>query len=274
MKKIFLPCFLLIFFCESSLLAQQLVEINKTRIEKPLAISVDKKAALFIADQQGNINKYDSLGNLELNFSPQRIREADGLEAWLTLRIFVFYQDFQEYTLLDRFLNPKADEAYRFNSPQIGFVQAASLAADNDIWLFDNTDFSLKKYNPQTENISVNTALDLLLNPRRYEINFIREYQNLLMVNDPNSGILIFDNLGNYKKTLPYLHLKYIGVLANEICVLKEQKLELFDLYSSAIRSIQLPTGTTWQFATLLSPTKLVALSDQSLHVFQINTSD
>jgi hypothetical protein len=247
--------------------AQELKKTVEIKIKKPLMISIDKAQSLFVADEKGNINKYDSLGNFILNYSPPKVAEITLLEAWPTVRIFAFYQNFQESKLLDRFLNLIAD--YPVNEHRIGFAQLIAPAGDNNWWILDNRDFSLKKYNPQTNELVLHNSLDLILNPENYAINFMREYQNLLFINDKNSGILVFDNFGNYKKTLPYLNLNYIGVHENELVFLKDKSLIFYDLYKNSERKVSLPSNESWLFATTINH-KIVALTDSKIVYFEV----
>jgi hypothetical protein len=232
-------------------LCAQNLKLQKSLATHPaMTISLDKKQSFFLADARGNIYKYDSTGKEQLNFSPTKLADITLLEAWQTMRVFVFYRDLQEFLLLDRFLNPVAQ--YPINQEVIGFAHLSTLSADNSIWVLDNRDFSLKKYDPKNDILLVHTSLDLILNSQNYEINFMREYQNLLIINDKISGILIFDNLGNYKKTLPYTQLNYLSILEDEICFLQNNELIFFDLYKLTERKVVLPATEKWRFALQL----------------------
>ncbi|NJO03597.1 MAG: hypothetical protein HC880_19655 [Bacteroidia bacterium] len=251
------------------MVAQSLKLLHKVPIGKPTAISVDKRRLLYISDEQGNVYQYDTTGQRLLNFSPPRPRDVSLLEAWQSLRIFLFYREYQEYTLLDRFLTPPATQAaYQFNPEQIGFAQVATMAADNNLWVLDNRDFSLKKYDPIREMTLVHTALDLVLDPSNYDINFIREYQNILLINDRQQGILLFDNLGNYQRTLPYPNLNYLGVTQNALCFLQGTNLCFYDLYQGHEYKIKLPQEPEWLFATLVG-NRIAALSRNHLFIFE-----
>lgn len=219
--------------------AQTLELIKTIKINAPDKVSVDRYSNIFVCDGDGNVNKYDTVGNLKLTYSPQKIGNISLIEAWNSVKIFLFYKDFQEYVILDRFLTPIS--IYNFDLSSIGFARTATLAADNNLWIIDDSDFSLKKYDIQLQTITIETPLDLLLDAREYDINFMREYQNMLFINDYNSGILVFDNLGNYKKKLPFSRLESFGFLNEELYYLEDNKIHLFHLYNFNTRTIQLP---------------------------------
>lgn len=239
----------------------------ETRIEGALAMSQDRKGNIFIADSQGSLDVYDTTATRILNFASSNGRAPSHLEAWLTLKVFLYYEAFQEYVILDRFLN--TSEPFGLNEELIGYASVASLSSEENIWLFDNTDFSLKKYEPLLDRLLVNTPLDLVLDPDDYRIVYMREYQNLLLLSDFNSGILLFDNLGNLKKKLDYPGVSYVGVLGNSLCFAQGKRFVVYDLYTQEERSVALPAGESWKFATLV-PGKWVLVSDGLLKIMEI----
>lgn len=245
---------------------QELKVVRSIPILKPAAVSVDRNFQVYVCDEKGNIDKYDSSGKLLVHFSPPIVAKPSLVESWLTLRIFVFYEEIQSYALFDRFLNPL--NTLRFNEETIGFAKIATIAADNSLWVFDNSDFSIKKYDPVLEQNIVYSPLDLLLDPRNYEINFMREYQNILLISDLNTGILLFDNLGNYRKKLPYQNVRYIGAIDDEIYFINEKVWIYFDLYQLKERKIQLPKDKNWLFVLQAGKQKL-GLTENQLCFFE-----
>lgn len=234
------------------------------------AISQDRKGNIYISGPQGSLDVYDTTGTRLLNYASSNSRITTHVEAWLTLKVFLFYEAFQEYVTLDRFLNP--NEPFGLNEDLLGYASAATLSSDEGLWLFDNTDFSLKKYDPNLDRLQVNTPLDLILDPDDYSIVYMREYQNLLLVSDVNTGILLFDNLGNLKRTLEYPGVSYIGVLDNTICFAQENTFVVYDLYTQEDKQVPLPPGEAWKFATLVSG-KWVLVSDRLLKILDIPES-
>jgi len=89
----------------------------------------------------------------------------------------------------------------------------------------------------------LNAPLNLVLDAKDYDINFMREYQNTLFINDRNSGILVFDNLGNYRKKLPFVGLTSFGVINDELYFLVSNQVHFFHLYNFTERTMTLPAG-------------------------------
>jgi hypothetical protein len=219
-----------------------MTSIPATGLDK---VSQDTYGHLYISDIKGNINKYDSTGKFLLNYSPQKLGTVTLLEAANTIRIFVFYRDFQEYVMLERFLGPNPNSS--LNEAEIGFARQATLGSDYNLWIIDETDFTLKKYDRQFNKVLFKTPLELLLDPREYDINFLREYQNNLYVNDKNSGLLVFDVFGSYKKKIPFKGLDYFAFLDDELYYMKNDTLFFFHLYLFTSREIALPPGKKYK---------------------------
>jgi len=226
-------------------LAQPLQIVRTVELDKPQHISNDRYGNIYVADQAGNLNRYDSLGQFALNYSPPKLAEISLLEARPTVRIFAFYRELQEYVLLDRFLVPI--EHYRLDLPELGFVRVAAPSLDNLLWLYDDVNFSIKKYDKQFNKVTFRVPLDLLLNSGAdYDINYLAEYQNQLFVNDRNSGILVFDNLGNFQRKIA-TQTEGFNFWQNEIYFLEDGAIRFFHLYRAQERRVGLPTALDGQ---------------------------
>jgi hypothetical protein len=235
-------------------------------------VSIDTYSNFFIADDKGNVYKFDSLGKQQLQFSPLKKGDISLLEAWRTVNVFIFYRDLQEYIILDRFLTTSQQNfSFRqFNNnddKRIGYARIANLALDNNLWVFDDEDFSLKKYNTSLNKVTLHTPLDLILDPSFYDLTYMREYQNLLFINDKNSGILIFDNLGNYKTKLPYKNLSYFNFVGNSIYFISENNLVTIDIYTSRQESIPMPEGKKFNYV-LVGENKTYFFSKEEIEIY------
>ncbi len=229
------------------------------------AVSIDRYGMFYFSDQDGSIFKYDTLGVLQITYSPPRKADVTILEAWRNVNIFVFYRNLQEFVLLDRFLSPSPNS--RIESSEVGFARLATFSYDNNVWLIDETDFSLKKYSISRNKTELTTNLDLVLDPNLYDMNFIREYQNFVFVNDKNSGVLIFDNMGNYKTKIPVKELSYVGFFNDEICFQEGEKIKFINIYTYSERTESLPEKGSFQFL-LYSKSCLYLFKENSIEVY------
>lgn len=245
------------------LIAQNYELLDSIPIERPHKVSRDKQGNLYLVSQSGDVDKYDTSGELLEHFSPEKPGDITLIEAWNPLKVFLYYGDFQEYMFLDRFLT----STNRFSLSQVSsYVGLATMSGDNNIWLIDYSDFSLKKYDVTLGRITIQQPFDLLMAKSNYDIDFVREYQNLLFFSDTDEGILVFDNLGNYLKTWPEMGVRYFNFFKDEMYFIKENEIHLYDIYQNVQRTEKIPRPAI--FASLAQD-RLLLVSDDYLWICQ-----
>jgi hypothetical protein len=143
--------------------------------------------------------------------------------------------------LLDRFLTPITE--VRLADVLDGTVRVATLAPDNRIWLLDESNLVLRKFDPNTQRLAQNTPLDLIIGRSRPDFRFLRQYQNNTYLVDRNTGIYVFDNLGTYKKKIPFVGLSMVGFRGDELYYFDAGAVHFFHLYNLTERRVALPAG-------------------------------
>lgn len=232
-------------------------------------VSVDRNGSVYLLDKGRSLFMLDSLGRPINTFSPPSRGRITAVEAWNPMKVFLFYEDRQEFMLLDRFMNPIASTRLT-DLGYMGNVQAATLTSDDSFWLFNESNFTLSKLDLRYQKPIIETPLDLILDKARFDVRFLREYQNMLYLLDYNGGVYVFDNLGNYKTKLPFTGLTYIGFKGNELYFVKENQLHFFDLYKQTERIIELPADKNYRSA-LLSNNTLYLFADEQLDVYRMS---
>ncbi|MCX2738622.1 hypothetical protein [Pontibacter anaerobius] len=225
---------------QDTLQAPVLTYSHSIAISSPSAISQDRNGYIYLLDERLNLLRLNPLGQPVDTYSPPARGRISSLHAWNPMKIVLFYEGSQELVLLDRFLRPISSTDL-LDLQYEGTAKAAAPAADQGYWLFDETSLTLSKLNPAMRQITVETPLNLLLNREEFDVRQLREYQNLVYLLDFNSGILVFDNLGNYKKKLPYTGLQHLGFRNNALYFVKDGKLYFYDLYTQKERVLELP---------------------------------
>ncbi|MFC2125824.1 hypothetical protein ACFLU5_13535 [Bacteroidota bacterium] len=224
---------------------QSLEFYNRFEIPSYTSLSIDRGDFLFIAESSGSIQKYDWDGNLVLTFSSGRIAPVTNLEARMTNKIFVFYNDLQQYLVLDRFMTSISD--LHLPPDLIGYAHIATLAPDNNVWIIDDNDFSLKKFSPQYSEVLLITPFDLLLDNDNYAIEDMTEYQNRLYISDKYKGILVFDNMGNYLDTKPYMGIDELSFYRDYLLVSHFDTLQFIDLYRFEKKQFKIEDLSDWE---------------------------
>lgn len=180
-------CFILLF----PALAQEPVPLPDWK-----TVSADNAGRLYITTASGDLLRRDFP---PLIYSPSRKSAITLVDVTNPLRPFLFYEGLQEYVLLDRFLTETGRYSLEAFTSYAGIV-APSL--NNQLWVLDMVDFSIKKADPQFGQVLIRIPLPQVLDPGSSEFTSLREYQNLLFLADRNSGIYLFDNMGNYLRRI------------------------------------------------------------------------
>jgi hypothetical protein len=196
MKKLALTLIFSILWAVESmsqdLLENALAEIEINGLDQ---VSMDNQDQIFISSRQGDLYLYDSKGNRLNYFSPPRQGRINQLEAAWTVNIFTFSEDLQEYRVLDRFLNPIAE--HNFFDASINLAKAATFGNNNIVWVWDESDLSLKRMDYLRNLLLDAQPLPLLTDSKNLNILEMREFKNRLFVLAPEEGVFVFDNQGN-----------------------------------------------------------------------------
>lgn len=227
--------------------------------------SIDRYELLYVADANGDIHKIDTLGNKLLTWSPQKKAEVTLMEAWRNVNVMLFYRNFQEIILLDRFLADNSTS--KLNNNNIGFARLATQSSDNNLWIVDESDYSLKKYNLTYNKIDFSTSLDLIIDPEQYDLYYLREYQNQVYLIDRNQGILVFDIMGNYKNKIPAKGITFSNFLNDEVYYSQNDSIYFVNLYTYKRRQKALPAKGSK--AVLTGSKVMYLIYDKKVDLFQ-----
>ncbi len=229
---------IIILAFSSSINAQQWVLLDSIPLaDKVEILTKDRANNLYLAFANGTITKLDSSGVLIANYASQAYASPSNLESWASLRLFVFFDNTQQYTFLDRFLSG----AQLTQLPtELGYISLATASSNNQLWLIDDRAYRLIKYDFEFDQIILERSFNQLPQALDIRPSQIKEYQNRLYVGDKSKGILVFDNLGNFVN-LWEVSPNYFDFVGNELYFLEQDHLIFYSLYSDHVRRLQLP---------------------------------
>lgn len=201
-------------------------------------MEVDKMQQLYLLVGDNSLFKYDNKGNLTFQFNENNLGPISYIDVSNPFRILVYYDDYATVVFLDRTLSElQRHDLSELDLPQ---VEALGTASDNNLWLFDNNSYTLKKLDQKNEVLVESLDLNLLLTEALDPVRLL-EADNRVYINSPNLGLLVFDLLGNYIKTIPLLELEYFQWHEGQIFYTKEKKLQAYHLLSFQHKNIELP---------------------------------
>lgn len=236
--------------------------------------SVSVSANFFTTDYLGNsyvvrgseLIQYDSLGNKKYNFSENIAGRLKSVDASNPLKTLLFYPDFAQINFLDSKFAVQSKILLR----NIGIQQPvlACNSATGGFWVYDLQDFQLKyltdKLQVKYESGNVSQVINYDLKP-----SAMAEFDNLLYVNNPSTGILVFDNFGTYIKTIPEKNIASFQVVRNELVFFSDKKLKSLNLLTFASNEISLGNAATEGILTArIEKQKLFLLKKENFEIY------
>ena len=218
----------------------QLIPADSVRTtHEIIAYSADRTGNIFVETEGGSIIKYSRELDSLAAYNPSRVGDFKLIEAWHGFQVFAFSQKFQDFVLLDRFL--ARENRYNLGETGMYFVDLATISSDQNLWLFEENGLRLMKYNFRSGETVLEVNLDQWLTNSNHEFSFIREYQNLIFLQDIESGTYVFDNMGNFIKQINTGGANYLSFYNESAYFLRPGELVQLGLYSNDLRAFRLP---------------------------------
>jgi len=266
-KKCSLYC---LFFLPNWLLAQQHDSIYQPTHQIEVTaqkIQVDPLAQLYAILPDNQVVKYHLSGEELFRFNNNTQGALTTVDVTNPLTVLLYYGNFQTIILLDRTMNEQARlNLLHLNIP---YVSTVGLSVDNKIWIYDETNFRLKKIDQNGQTVLTSADLSLLLGIA-FRPDQIIAYGNWVFVNDPQKGILVFDQFGQYHKTIPEIGVSNVQVFDDFLICQTKRGLFSFHLQTNQKNTINLPTGIDSQKALFIVKGHLFLQEQDRIEVYQI----
>lgn len=208
--------------------------------------SIPFSKVLFTTDHLGNayviaenqLLQFDSHGKPKATYSETGLGALRSVDASNPLKILLYYPDFLQINVLNSKLALQSTIRLR----PLGITQPTLICNSNNegYWIFDMQDFQLKKIDLNLQvkfesgNVSQNVGYDILP-------DFLVESENYVYLNNPATGILVFDLYGTYYKTIPVKNLGSFQIINDELLYVSMNKLISFHLKKLEEKEILLP---------------------------------
>lgn len=192
-----------------SAVGQSAVGLDTGRVQKHLHtlptfcrdFTTDKLQNVYVVDKNNRVHKYGPDGREQFHFNNNTRGALAYIDPTDPFNLLLFYPELQVVATLDRTMNETAVlelfTAGIFNATAIG------LATDNNIWVYDQAAFRLKKVGQNGEVLVQSDNLSALLDAPPKAAQLLAN-NNIVYLNCPGQGIYVFDNFGQFHQLLPY----------------------------------------------------------------------
>lgn len=229
------------------------------------AIEVDKLDNYYLIKCNGEIQKYSAENHLLYVYNSQESNNISYLDVSDPHKLLIFSKDYQNIKILDNTLSLmktiQLDPSQNYD--------AIGTSNDSNIWLHNQLKNELCKIdlsgNPLEQNIKIETNLQNISKSR------IIENENMVFICDDTEGVLIFDNLGLYLRSLKLQSIENPTIKDNSFIYFDKVQQEIFsyDLDSESIRTLKNLKGMN-AISSIISNNEIIILTKDSIRKIKI----
>lgn len=251
---------LILFLLVSPLLVIGQKRVTAIDIKDVASAYVDRPGDLYILHTDNKVSKFDTLGmpvaDMGFEKTPTVFEPRDGA------RLFIYFADVKQ----GAFFSEGTSQGFFIYDYFAMEPVFATSCGDNQVWIVDKGDWSIKKLDPKAGKIVAEATIDRAQFQDEPKIMAVREYQNFLFVLDKNMGIIVFNAIGKQIKKIEGEDIPYFNFLGEELYYRKGDKLIFYDLFDGSTREENI--DSTCLYTLLTDARKYVVYKDR-IDVFE-----
>lgn len=202
-------------------------------------MQVDIANNIYVITASNQLKKYSAaLDSMAVFNDVKKYGYPSQIDVTNPLRTLLYYKNFSSIVLLDRLLSPR--NTINLRQQNIFGVSAIANAYDNNIWLFDEQEFKLRKIDETGRSIMETTDWRTLLNDAPTPQTII-DNNNFVYLYDAQRGFYLFDYYGTYKTYLPFKGWKNITVNKGRLMGIATNTLYVYDVATMVEKKYSLP---------------------------------
>ncbi len=196
---------------------------------------------IYLVSSNQAIIKYNRKGKEQFTINPKILGRLGSADVSNSLELLFYYPDPNTAVITDNTLSEKR----RIDVNDLGFNRTtlAARSTEKGIWIYDENNINLKRI---TQNGKVLNESNQLLQFTQGDLNptSLRSRTNRIYLNAPAQGIIMFDNFGNYLKTIPVKGVRTFEVSNDVLWYWKKGKVGSYDLKRFKRKKVNLPLDT------------------------------
>lgn len=233
-------------------------------------IRSDELGNVFLV-QDNQLIKFDPSGKVLRTYSNLYSGNISFIDTQDPFKILVFYEAFGQIEFLDHSLS-LASSTINLNMLDLSLATMVCSSYQGAFWVYDPSNFELVRV---TQGLEINERSGNLQQVIGYtpEPNYMLERDNYLYLNDPATGILIFDKYGSYYKTIPVKGLKSFQVFNRKLIYITGDDINIYDTRLDEVSNTSLPLkeATSVSVCQSTDPQRLYILTEDKLIFYNID---
>lgn len=261
-RLLFILFFVFLPLISSSQSWQLTKQVSFGQVDK---FTLDQIGNIYVSNIQGEVSKYSPEGQFIVEYAPTQVAGVHELTASSQFKVALFYKDLQEIVVLNRYLsNPIR---YRLPDYNLGYIEEVAPNYQQSLWVLDISDFALKMIDFRESRLLEQKSLAQVLDQNLAEILSFHSHQNRMYLIDKNSGIHVFDNIGNYLFKLMEIAPTKTGFHKDYLYFQKDGFLNLIHLYDG--ENLQFPIQKLNAKRIAFANEQLVAITPQGFNIYK-----
>lgn len=231
--------------------------------------TVDHLDNLYLVSSGGQVKKLNNRGDSVAVFNGVRnYGLLHTLDVSNPLKPLLFYKDFSTVVVLDRLLSRRTALDLR----KYGVLQPAAigLSYDNNIWVFDQFDNKLKKFdeagNSMLQTTDFRQLFSQTISPQR-----IVNDGGLVYLADSAKGVYVFDNYGAFKRRIDLKSWSSLDVLNGSLVRLTNHSIVVYNPTTFSEQVRPLPPFFVPYRQSFTVHNKLLTFSKDSLRIYRFS---
>lgn len=232
------------------------------------AFNVDNLDNIFLITNTNQLKKINTNGDSIAVFNDvKRFGNLSFIDVTNPLKILLYYKNYSTAVILDRFLNIR--NTINFRKQNVFLVNTIAGSYDNNIWIFDEEEYKLKKIDESGNSLMESTGWRILFDSVPSPTQLI-DRDNYVYLYDPEKGFYIFDYYGGFKNRLPFLNWTNVEVSGKNIYGFSNNLLYSYELHSLSLKEYRLPAFFDSYVSIKAMNGKLYLLKNDRIDIYQI----
>jgi hypothetical protein len=231
----------------------------------------DPIGQVYVYNALGTIEKYNPSGQRLASFSTREYGPIRYLDASNPLKLLVWYGDFRTVLLLDRNLT-QLGGPLRLLDVGLPDVRTVGMAADGNLWVYDEVAFLLKKINPEGQQLLESQVLSTETTTG-LRFTCIRDDGRYVLAADSNAGLFLFDVYGQFLRKIDQRGIDRFAIVTDFFVWMEaNQALRAHAFQDLAITDLTNPLPTALRRPEVrwaVSSTRVLAQMGDTLRVYR-----
>lgn len=193
-----------------------------------ITMEVDVLDNIYLLTNGYQLKKIDQKGDSIGVFNDvKRFGNPSYIDVSNPFKVLVYYKTFSTAVILDRQLTPR--NTINFRKHNIFSVRAITTSYDNNLWLFDEQDYKLKKIADEGSVLFESTDMRQLVDSVPSPVQLI-DSDDFVYLYDPQKGFYVFDHYGALKTNLPFKNWRSVSISKKRLYGFDDTNLYSYEL--------------------------------------------